>query len=461
MASPVPRPTKPESVYLGWSIGSLGVATLLNTQNATALFFFVTVVSIDPLTAGAVLTGVRLYDLLTDPLMGNITDRTRSRWGRRRPYLFGGGLACGLSFALLFAIPPTANDDFSVALIAAALLLIATAQTVFNVPYLAMPAEMVEDYHERSRMMSLRVMFISVGMFLGTAGTPALLGFCQDYLGTSQRSAYVTLGIVYGMLIAAAMVGSFFGTRRARFTERVQLHMSLAERVSLVLSNRPFLLFLGIKLTGMFAVASILAATFFFVTVVMQRPIGVAGIFGLATVVGQLTTIPLWLAYSKRAGKRHILIVSALLMIALTMTWLLSGPDESLFVYGLRGLLLGAAGCGTLLGTQAIFPDVIEYDYRRTGLHREGIYAGVISFAEKVAFTLSALVIGAFLSTMGFVRGTPPEQQPESAVFAVVICLALIPAATYALKLVFLYYYDLDEEKLKAMSPPAPTGARA
>ena len=457
-SGPNQQGVKPDSVYLGWSIGTLGVAVLLNTQNAMALFFFVTVLTIEPLAAGALLTGARLYDVMTDPLMGTLTDRTRSRWGRRRPYLLAGGLGCGLGFALLFAVPSMQSQSTTVALAAAALLLLATAQTVFNVPYLAMPAEMVDGYHERSRMMSLRVMFIAIGMLIGTAGTPALIGFCEDYLGTSQRAAYATLGITYGVVIAVAMVSSFYGTRHARFTEIVHTKLSVLQRIRLVAGNRPFLLFLGIKLTGMFAVASTLAATFFFVTVVMQQPIGVAAILGVTTAVGQLATVPLWLAYSKRAGKRHIMIVSAVMMIALLLTWFMSGPEESLFTFGLRGLFLGAAN-GTLLGTQAVFPDVIEYDYRRTGLRREGIYAGFISFAEKVAFTLSALIIGGYLSLMGFERGTPADQQPESAVFAIMACQALVPMATYMIKLVFLYFYDLDEDKLKSTEVSQPAEA--
>jgi GPH family glycoside/pentoside/hexuronide:cation symporter len=313
-----------------------------------------------------------------------------------------------------------------------------------------MPAEMVAGYHERSRMMSLRVMFIAIGTLVGTAGTPALLGFCQDYLGTSQRVAYLTLGITYGVFIAVAMVSAFFGTRRARFTELVQTQLSIVERIRSVAGNRPFLLFLGVKLAGMFAIASTLAATFFFVTIVMQRPIGVAVILGLTTSLGQLVTVPLWLAYSKRVGKRRITAVSSALMIVITLTWFMSGPDEALFVYGLRGFLLGTVGCGALLGIQAMLPDVIEYDYRRSGLRREGIYAGFISFAEKIAFTLSALVIGAFLSYMGFARGTPADEQPDSAVFAIMVCQAVVPMAAYVAKLGLLAFYDLDEDKLKS-----------
>ena len=450
--------SQPESVYLGWSVGTLGVSILLNTQNATVLFFLVTVLGIEPWLAGAIVTGSKLYDVVTDPLMGTITDRTTSPWGRRRPYLLTGGISCGLAFALLFAAPPLPSETITLVYVTGALLLLATAYTVFNVPYLAMPAEMVEDYHERSRMMSLRVMFISIGTFIATSVTPALIGLFTEVLDFGDRLAYATLGIIYGFLIASAMVAAFFGTKGANYTERVESSLGTLDRVRMVFHNKPFLLFLGIKLTGLLALASILAAKFFFVTVVMQRSISVAAIFGLATLVGQLVTVPAWLEYSKRSGKKRIVVVSSILMILMTLTWFTSGPEESLWIYGLRGFLLGAAGCGTILGVQAMLPDVIEYDYRRSGLRREGIFAGFLSFAEKLAFTLSAFLIGGYLSYMGFLKSAPPEQQPESAVFAVFACQALLPIFMYVIKLTLLWYYDLDEAKLKA---PATAAARA
>jgi GPH family glycoside/pentoside/hexuronide:cation symporter len=449
----------PRGLYFGWSIGTLGVAILLNTQNALALFFFVPVLHIEPWLAGVIITASKIYDVVTDPLMGTLTDRTRSRWGRRRPYLFGGGIACGIAFALLFAVPEFGSEMSTVIYVAGALLVMATAYTVFNVPYLAMPAEIVEGYHERSQLMSYRVVFIAIGTFIATAGTPAIIGFLENYLGYDARQTYAILGAGYGVLITAAMVASFYGTRGASFTEHVDAKMPIAERIRLVFNNRPFLLFLMIKLTGLFTLAAGLAAKFFFVTVVMQQNIEIAGIFGLASLAGQMATLPLWLAYAKRHGKRRILWVSAILSGAIALSWLLSGPDESLWLYGLRGLALGMASCGTMLGTQAILPDVIEYDYRLTGLRREGIFAGMTSFMEKLAFTLSAFIVGGFLSFMDFDSNLPPDQQPESAILAVLFLQALLPAGLVLFQLLLLYFYDLDEEKLKSTVPPTVPAA--
>lgn len=436
--------------HVGWAVGTLGVSALLNTYNVAALFFLVTVLQLEPVVAGALITASKLYDAVTDPLMGSISDRTRSRWGRRRPWLLVGGLACGVSFALVFAVPPVAEPMLRIGLVAAALVLLSTAYTVYNVPYLAMPAEMVDDYHERSVMMSYRVFLISLGTFIGTAGAPGLVGWLQDGQGLSPLAAYRIMGITVGVLIAVSMVAAFYGTRRARFTEQVSTRLTFAQRLRLLASNRPFLLYLGIKLAGLFSLASILATQFFFVVYVMQKSVSVIAFYGTAQLLAQVIFIPAWLALARRHGKARIMVWSAIGMIALAATWLWSGPEEPLWIYVLRGALIGIASGGTLLGTQAILPDLMEYDYRRTGLRREGVFAGLASFIEKTSGALSGVAIGGFLSLMQFDKTLPAGEQPDSAVAAIMICTAGIPMVMYGLKLVLLWFYDLTAEKLKA-----------
>jgi len=103
-------------------------------------------------------------------------------------------------------------------------------------------------------------------------------------------------------------------------------------------------------------------------------------------------------------------------------------------------------------------PDVIEYDYRLTGLRREGIYAGFISFVEKLAFTLSAVILGSYLSYMGFIKGAAAADQPASAGFAILMCIAVLPVALYIIKMILLCFYDLDAKKLQETQPPPRAG---
>jgi GPH family glycoside/pentoside/hexuronide:cation symporter len=451
-----------EPTHLGWAVGTLGVSLQLNTFAITALFFMVTVLKIEPVIAGALITGSKLYDAVTDPLMGYVSDRTRSRWGRRRPYLLMGGLTCGACFALVFSIPPMPDTTVLYWYVGGALLLLSTAYTIFNVPYLAMPAEMIDDYHERSVMMSYRVFLISIGTFIGISVAPALVALLQESQGYTPSAAYRAMGLTIGAMMVVAMVASFFGTRGARFAEPKRTELPWRERARLLFGNVPFLLYMGLKLAGLFALAAVLAVQLFFIVYVMERSMAIAGIYGAVQITGQILSIPLWLRLSKRVGKIRVLVISSVVMLVFAGTWFLSGPDESLFVYGLRGLALGIGGAGTLLATQAMLPDVMEYDRRRTGMRREGVYAGLASFIEKISSALSGVVIGGLLSAMGFDRNLGPEAQPDSARTAIYICIAVIPMATYALKLVLLYFFNLDEKTLKSATSvvePAPQRA--
>jgi len=441
--------SKVNPIHIGWSVGTLGVSLLLNTYNIATLFFLVTVLQIEPIVAGALITGSKLYDAFTDPLMGTISDRTRSRWGRRRPYLMIGGIACGLSFAALFSLPAIADPTMLYVAVGLALMLLSTAYTIYNVPYLAMPTEMIDDYNERSVMMSYRSFLIAIGTFIAISATPFALAMMQEQMGLTASEAYRNMGIGIGTLMTIAMIGSFFGTSNAKFTEPVASQMSIRERVRLILSNKQFLLFLGIKLTGLFSISAVVATSFFFVTYVMERSIGVATFYGIATLVAQIIGIPIWLSLAKRYGKSRILVFSSIGTLFLALSWLLSGPQEPLWIYVLRGAGLGLISGGTLLGTQAIFPDIIELDYRRTGLRREGVFAGTISFIEKTAGALSGVVIGTILSLMDFDQALPPGEQPESAILGIMLCTAIVPAVMSLLKLWMLRYFSLSEEQLK------------
>ena len=141
----------PFRIVFGWGLGTLGVAVLFNATSFLLLRFLTDFAGLAAAAAGLAIALSKVYDAITDPVMGVVSDRTRTPWGRRRPYLFLGGLACGAAFALLFHAPALGGGEASLALVFLLLLVYATAYTVFNVPYLAMPAEMTDSYHERTR----------------------------------------------------------------------------------------------------------------------------------------------------------------------------------------------------------------------------------------------------------------------------------------------------------------------
>ena len=175
---------------LGFSIGTVGVSIMLNAVTAYFPAFMSTVLGQSPEIAGYLLMGSKLFDALIDVAVGTMSDRTRSRWGRRKPYLLAGGLLSAISFLLIFAPLVTAEASL-VPYMIAALLIYSLAYSLFNVPYMAMPAELTNGFHERTRLLSVRTVFVSLGQLLSMAGTAALIerggggaaGLCHDGSG--------------------------------------------------------------------------------------------------------------------------------------------------------------------------------------------------------------------------------------------------------------------------------------
>lgn len=425
------------------------MSSLLNTQTAMLMIYLISAVGIAPAVAGSLVFISKIYDGITDPIMGVVSDRTTSRWGRRRPYLLLGGMLAALSVVGLFSIHTVSFVSTQIWVLVM-LLVAATAYTVFNVPYMSMPAEMVQDPYERSKLMSYRVAWIAVGTFVGIALAPRLVAYARDTLGVPETEAFSLMSLITAAIILLASLGCFLSTRGAPATERTRVSIPFTEQARTALANRPFLILLGIKYLGLYALSATVATNIFFVRQVMQQSEAIMLWYGLAYMVGTLTAIAPWVLVSRRLSKAKTLALSAGLAAVVNLTWLLSGPEEPVALYMLRGFVLAMTNGGMLLMGQSLLPDVMEYDYRKTGLRREGLYAGLYSFVEKLAFASAPLTLGVLLSSMGFIPGLPrTAAQPESALLAITLAMAVIPAVTNTLKVVLALRFRLPEADLR------------
>ena len=434
-------------VKLGWASGTLGTVTLLYLVNFFLLFFLTDVLGVGAAAAGLILFSVRLYDMATDPIVGALSDRTRSRWGRRRPWMLVGALLSAASCVLIFAVPEWAIQSGYLALyLGAALVCYFTGYTFFNVPYLAMPAEMSPDYQERTSIMSYRVFFVAVAGIVATAGAPVLVEALGSGRAGFRGMAWIMAGVIFtAMIVAVYMTGGVHRTRR----QGPSLPFSAAWRT--IVANRPFLLLIGIKLLQLFALACSSAGLLFFVKYVLQRGTSTAGLVGLLANTASILALPLWMRVAKLAPKHIVYALATVGQILLTMSWLLASADEPAAVLWVRALLLGTFAAGIILMGQSLLPDVIEHDHRLSGVRREGLLAAMYSFVEKTSFAVSPLVIGPFLAYMGYQASAGATiQQSDSAVTAIYIVLGVMPPAAYLLSIPLLLSYKLTESALKA-----------
>lgn len=452
-AAAAPTTALPTWVMAGWGLGTLGPVIVLSATNALLLRFMTDYVGLGAGIASLLIGVSKLYDAFADPAMGWVSDHTRSRWGRRRPYLVAGGALLALSLFGLFWVPALDSDTARTLYMGATLIFYASAYTVFNIPYMAMPAEMSSSYHQRTALMSWRVCAVGlaqiIAMFMGTALVDVFGGGARGHLG---------MAAVLAPIVMASAVGCFLMTRDAPFTERSETHSPFMMQARSVLTNRPYLVLIGVKLLTLTALSAQAVFPFFF-----QRILGVSNLY-LATYfavasVALIVSQPLWIALSRRLGKRATFQLALAISIPVSLSWLLAHAGDPLWSVMVRAAAIGIAGGGALLMGQSLLPDTMEYDHLRTGLRREGIFAGFYTTVEKVAGALGIALVGAILSAAGYVqsRGVGVVQ-PESALTAIRLVIALLPSGVSLGALLLLFGYSLSEHRLQALRRPMGAG---
>ena len=426
----------PFNACLGWGIGSIATMTVLNVTNGLLLKYFVDHLAIAAYFAGLIIAGSRIFDAFIDIFVGMFSDKTKSPWGRRRPYLLVGSFLLALSPIILFAVPLLVSPEYMTLMIFFGLAMYAISYTVFNVPYMAMPVEMTQNHHERTYLFSFRIYGTAVGTLLGGAMAPWLI----TYFGGGSIG-FAKMSFVVALIVLVVGLTCFWTTRNApKFEYKESKEKAKFFNLGKVLANRPFLFLLLAKI---FIVASTgvgAAAMAFIVTDVLQQSLAWIGIYAMSATAGMLVSQPFWLKISKAHSKRICFFIAASLFILVTLTWLLTGPEETKFLLGLRGFCLGLTGGGVLLATQAMLPDVLEHDFKINGIRHEGAMTGMYTTVERGASALGVALAGVVLSAGGYIGGVDPTAEGIRAIYA---CVAIIPCFGLLLSILAITQYRL------------------
>jgi GPH family glycoside/pentoside/hexuronide:cation symporter len=436
-------------VCIGWGLGTVSVVTVLTAGNTILLAYLTDVIGIAPAIASAIIAASKIYDAVADPVMGVISDRTHTRIGRRRPYLLLGGVLLALSMLALFTDPGIASMPLRTAYFAAILFFWATAYTVFNVPYLSMPAEMTARYQERAYLMSFRVYGVGAAQVIAaTFGT----GLVARYGGGAEGHAKMAMTLA--PIVLAAALACYSLTHDAPFSLAGRAHnLGFLRQARLLLENRPFCRLLAMKFMTLMALGTQSAQAYLF-TKILRRDYSDLSVYFFLYSAGMMVSQPFWLWVSRISGKRNALIAALALGLPISLSWFFSDAAEPAILAHVRGLIFGLSAGGMILLGQAMLPDTMEYDARRTGLRREGLYAGLYTTVEKLSGAVGIALIGALLSALGYVPalGTAQSQSANTAIY---IGVALIPFVINIIAIGVMLGYDLDEQKLKAVTPAA------
>lgn len=441
------RPRLTTGLCLGFGVGTVGVSIMLNAVTTYFPAFMSTVLGQSPQVAGYLLMISKLADAVVDVVIGSMSDRARTRWGRRKPFLLAGGLLSAVSFVMLFA-PPVMGEGALLAWMIAGLVIYSTAYSLFNVPYMALPAELTDGFNERTRLISFRTVFVSIGQLLAMAVTAWLI-----QSGGAGRSGYATMGLVMALIIGGSMTATALAVPVQHGAAPASgHHLPGFAQIRAIARNRPFLMLLGAKVFQFLSFASVASTMLLYMLNVLG--VGYAGqiVFAVTQNVVTALAMPLWVWSGTRFGKRRTYLAGVVLFCLTTLSWLVA--DTSITTLGIvaRGVVGGLGSGAIILMSISMLGDTQAYDRVLTGEAREGLLSSAIAVIEKVSFALGVAVLGVFLNALGYVPTTGGAiiEQPASAMLALKLGFAVIPSVMFAINGLFLWAYDLDEDKLAA-----------
>lgn len=438
---------------VNYAIGSLGTGGYSTLPGLVLTYFLTDNLGVAALAAGIIVTTAKAWDVVIDPLIGAASDRQLARTGSRRGFMVIGAVTLPVFFALTFAVPPSWGPVASATCVLLAFLGTATAFSLFQVPYVALPAELTRSYDERTRLLGWRVVVLTAAILLFGAGGPMLRRATGDPV-----TGYLLMGIVAGVAIGVGMlIASRTADAAARaITTEIEPTPSLRTQYlsgfRALRRSLPFRALLGTFLLQALATGTMLAGAQYVATWVLHDEAAVEVLF-VALVGPALIATPVWTVIANRIGKeRSFLAASILFLIAsATITFAVWAPGAWIYA---SVAVAGIAYAGLQSLPMAMLPDVISHDERTTGPGQAGTFTGIWTAGETIGFALGATAVALMLAATGYVSSVAGAStvQPDAAVAGIVLSFSILPAALMALSLIPLARYSLRRHDIDELA---------
>ncbi|QCR18862.1 MFS transporter [Agrococcus sp. SGAir0287] len=445
----MPQDRIPRSTVVRYSAGALGTGGFSTLPGLVLLYFMTDTLGIAALWAGLVIGIVRVWDVVADPVIGALSDDDDARTGSRRRWMLVGGIALPVLFVLMFAVPADLPPLVAVLWVGIAYFGAATAFSVFQVPYMALPASISHDYDERTRLLTARVIVLTIAILAFGGGGPALRGIVED-----AHVGYLLMGVICAALLAVGCLVAVRSAPRHAPTAPPRRSIAAIYRETWdVLRHGPSLralvvpFFLQALATGL-----MLAGGQYVATYILQDEDAITFLF-VALIAPAILAAPGWQWLSARTSKRFAFQLASIVFIVggVLLVPALLVPDALVYApVALAGL--GYAGMQSL--PMAMLPDAMAHDRKRTGVDRSGVIGGVWTAMETTGFALGGLVMSIVLAATGYVASRGGAEQPESVVVGIAVAFSVIPALVVLVSLVPLRGYRLTRAVVDAEVAP-------
>ncbi|HEY9324195.1 MAG TPA: MFS transporter [Agromyces sp.] len=441
-------------VVARYAIGSIGTGGFATLPGLVLVYYLTDTLGVTALVAGLVVTAAKVWDVVIDPWIGERSDRALARTGTRRTWMIVGALALPIGFIVTFAVPAGLAPGASGIWVFLAFLATATAFSLFQVPYIALPAELTADYDARTRLLTWRVVVLTIAILLFGAGGPEVRAAFDD-----EHTGYLVMAIVAGLVIGAGMfvatstaakAGAPLASASTDAVPRRDIRAGYAEGFAALKRSPAFRALLAAFVLQGLATGLMLAGAQFVATWVLRDERAVTYLF-VALIGPAVLFAPVWQAIARRVGKeRGFALASTLFGIAaLSLVGMIWAPGAWVYV---PVALAGAGYAGMQSLPMAMLPDVISHDARTHGIGRAGSFGGVWTAGETAGMALGATVLTIVLALTGYVEsfGSQTVTQSPAAIAGIAISFSAIPALLVAASLVALRKYPLRRADIEA-----------
>ena len=428
---------------LGYGIGDIAICLYWSGVGLYLLYFYTDVVGISPSMAGLIYGIGMLWDALTDPFMGYIAERTRTKWGVYRPYLLFGNLPLALSFILLFWVPPIDGAMLFFFLLFTNLLH-RTCFTLVSVPFSSLTPRITSDSQERTNLTGFRMMGAQTGTNL-----MALLAFPIIFWvgGENESLGFVVLASLAGLTAMAIHAITFVTVKEPENDQGIErVGGSLSEAASAIGKNGPFWLVFSatliVGITTIFFGNNLIYYTKYALDLHEYQ-----GTILFTSGIVAFLSIPIWWAISNKLGKKITWLISSSITLTALMVFYIypiTLLNELLVLVAFIGFGSGAGG----ILFWSMLPDTIEYGEVHTGVRSESSLYGFMTFAQKGSIAFAIIILGVVLDAIGFQAN---EIQSKNTIDDMKAIMTLIPSIGVAISLIIIYFYPIDAKMHKEL----------
>ena len=429
-----------------YGLADLGFALIGSAMQFFLLFYYTDVAGINPALAGsALMVGKLTWDAVNDPLFGYLSDRTRSRFGRRRIYMLVGAIPLGIAVWIMFSLPKGLAGAPAFLAVLGSFWLVDTFHTMTTTPYYALTPELTRDYTERASLTSIRMVYSVFGYILGAALTTILAGIFQGS-GMNLQQAWSATGAVFGVVAITTTLLTTFSIKERPELAGEPSQLPALKAVLISFKNKPFIILMIAFILSSFSFTVLTALVPYFIQYQLGMPEQVPLVLLVMLVAIGIFLIPAKLISDKiNKGPAYALGLFIASVAIITSFFLPRGASPLIYVIA---IVAGMGFSAQWVFPWSMLPDVVEYDEKMTGERREGIYYGLWAFLTKFTGALGVAVSGWALGLFGYV---PNVEQTVQALFGIRFFFSIVPAVVILFSLPFLIWYPITRKKHAAL----------